>query len=73
MNGKRNEAQEAELIAFGNRWKLDKDLIICRGCKRGIIYCRRNEILNHAAGCKYADDTRNPWAVLHSITAENYE
>lgn len=53
------------LLTFAEDWQLDGDLIRCKSCKRGIIFSRRHEPLNHRSDCKthYA----YPWAFLGNI------
>jgi hypothetical protein len=53
----------AALIAFGQRWQLDGDLIYCRSCRRALIASRAGEPFVHASGCRNRSRL-HPWDEL---------
>lgn len=54
------------LIEFGRAWKLDGDLLVCRGCNRALHVSRGGDPLHHLVGCSNANAV-HPWSALSFI------
>ncbi len=58
----------ARLRAFSMTYRLDGDLLYCRGCSRAILASRMDEDMHHHAECEFhPGDTKNPWLILKQI------
>lgn len=58
-----------KLVNWSIRWKLEYDLVRCKGCKLGLHISRRNESLAHAADCPH-DSSDCPWIELADHISE---
>lgn len=56
------------LIIFGNRWKLDGDWLVCKRCKRQIIFSKADLPFTHRVGCQADGHVEtHPWIKLRQI------
>lgn len=52
-------------------WRIDDDLMTCRGCGRSLHVARDGEVLNHGDGCENEGVwPKHPWAALSYILSD---
>lgn len=54
-----------KLMQWAKDWKLDGDVVQCRGCRRALHFTKRNESLIHRAGCRV--QMGYPWELLRAL------
>lgn len=62
------ESATANMCELLRVWRIDDDVVTCRGCRRSLHFARVGETLVHATDCPNRDaEPADPWGALRYI------